>query len=80
VVALEVPVIGVGSRCATHRITSRGFVMAQHPPSDLPISCAKFRRAADLQRRSSGEDRYAHLHARTNAHLSSRSAQTSARS
>jgi len=40
VVALEVPVIGVGSRCSTHRITSRCGGMAQHPPSDLPISCA----------------------------------------
>ena len=40
VVALELPVIGVGSRCSTHRIASRCGGMAYYPPSDLPISCS----------------------------------------
>src|SRR6266571_4177815 len=52
--------------------------MAWDPPSDLPISCPSRSRATDLQRRSSGEDGYAHQHARKNARLSAQSPHTSA--
>src|SRR6266571_9247099 len=45
VVTLEVPVIGVGSRCATHRITSGSGTVAWCSPSDLPISCQTRARA-----------------------------------
>ncbi len=49
VVALDLPVIGVGSRCSTNGITSRGGDLACYPPSNLPIACASRSGEADLQ-------------------------------
>ena len=56
VAALGLPVIGVGSRRAIHRITSRGRPLARNPASNLSVPCAELRGAAHFRAGSAHQE------------------------
>ncbi len=78
VVALEVPVIGVGSSAQPTELQAVTELWPDVPYQMCQFHAKRERRATVLQCRSSREDRYAHQHARRNARISSQPPRASA--